>query len=261
MSDKELTDQVFAKIKKAAQESLKNPGSTEAKLPKAESPDNPEIIVFRHGQTHDNINKIFSGWRDSELTDVGLEQAEILADKLKGKRIDLCITSPLIRSKKTAEIALKYHEGVVYEEDPRIIERNYGTLTGMSKEKLMKENPELAIRYRRSYDFPPPQGESYKMVEKRVFEFCNELVKRVKEQNLNVVICCHGNSMRAIRKYFEKLSLIDTLTVENPLGKDFAMYVIKNHDFTKSKKGLGVGYIKKLFIPNKKILSKLLRSE
>lgn len=260
--DLKIKDQkLFEKIKQSALDSLKNPGKSTQKLPKAESPTNPEIIVFRHGQTHDNINKIFSGWRDTDLTETGIKQAQMLAKLLKEKQIDLCITSPLKRSKKTAEIALKYHKDVLFEEDPRIIERNYGTLTGTSKQKLTEQNPELAIRYRRSYDFPPPQGESYKMVEERVFKFCDELVTRVKKQNINVVVCCHGNSMRAIRKYFEKLPLIDTLTIENPLGKDFAMYVVKNHDFVKSQKGLSLSYIKKLFVPNKKILSKLIRNQ
>ena len=221
-----MNKKLWEKITKAAEDSIKNPGKNKKPLPKDESPVDPEIYVFRHGETIDNKNRVFSGWRDAKLTEEGIKQSEILAEKLKGKRIDLCITSPQSRSIDTAKIALKHFKDMVFEEDPRIMERNYGELTGQSKEKWMKKEPELAVKYRRSYDFPPPKGESLKMVEDRVFPFCDELVERVKKNNLNVAISCHGNSMRAIRRYFEKLSIIDELTVENPLGRDYASYVV-----------------------------------
>lgn len=221
-------NKLWDKIKKASLDSINHPGKTSASLPKSESDVDPEIYVFRHGETHDNLNKVFSGWRDSKLTPLGIKQARILAEKLKNKEINICIVSPLSRSKDTAEIALKYHKDILFEEDKRIIERNYGELTGQSKEKWMKENPEMAIKYRRGYDFPPPKGESLRMVEARIFPFCDELVKRVKENNINIAISCHGNSMRAIRRYFEKLSIVEELTMENPLAKDYAAYVIKN---------------------------------
>lgn len=221
-----MDKKLWARIKKAAQDSIKNPGKNKKPLPKEESPCDPEIYVFRHGETFDNVNRVFSGWRDSKLTDKGKKQAAILAEKLKGKKIDLCITSPQTRSIETAKIALKHHKDMLFEEDPRIMERNYGELQGKSKEKAMEENPEMAIKWRRSYDFPPPGGESMKMVEDRVFPFCQELVERVKKNNLNVTVSCHGNSMRAIRRYFEGLSIVEELTIESPLGRDYAQYVV-----------------------------------
>ncbi len=146
----------------------------------------------------------------------------------------------------------EYHTDIVFEEDPRIMERNYGELMGQSKTKWMKENPELAIKYRRAYDFPPPKGESMKMVEERVFPFCEELVERIKKNNINVAISCHGNSMRAIRRFFEELSIVDELTVENPLARDYAEYVVKNKDYQKSDYKFPKVYLDKLVIPNKK---------
>lgn len=253
-----MGDKLFEEIKKAAQESINNPGANQKPLPKNESNVDPELYVFRHGETHDNINRIFSGWRDSKITEKGVKQAEELSIALKGKRIDLCITSPLSRTKETARIALKNHPDVVFEEDPRIIERNYGELTGHSKEKLMEENPELAVKYRRGYDTPPPKGESMKMVEERVFPFCDELVERIKKNNINVAVSCHGNSMRAIRRYFEKLSIVEELTVENPLAKTYAQYVIKNRNSQDSGVTLKKSYLDKLYIPSKSILKKLL---
>jgi 2,3-bisphosphoglycerate-dependent phosphoglycerate mutase len=222
-----MNKSLWEKIKKAASDSIKNPGKNNIPLPKFESEKYPEIYVFRHGESFDNRNKIFSGWRDSKWTEIGEHQAHVLANKLKTKEINICITSPLSRSKDTARIALHNHEDVIFEEDLRIIERSYGDLQGTSKERLMMTRPELAIKYRRSYDFPPPNGESIKMVEKRVFDFCSELVERIKKNNINVAISCHGNSMRAIRRYFEKLSIVEEITIENPLAQDFAQYVVK----------------------------------
>jgi len=230
-----MDKKLWAKIKKAAIDSIKNPGKNQKKLPKEESPIYPEIYLFRHGETFDNRNRVFSGWRDSKLTPTGIKQAEMLAEKLKGKNIDLCFVSSLSRSQDTAKIALKYHKDVKYIQDDRIIERNYGDLMGMSKEKLMKDNEDLAIKYRRSYDFPPPKGESLKMVEKRVFPFCDELVDRVRRNNVNVALSVHGNSMRAIRRYFEKLSIEEALTVENPLAQEYAEYVVKSKHFEVNK--------------------------
>lgn len=247
-----MDDKLFEQIKKASEESIKNPGKNDKPLPKNESPNDPEIYVFRHGESTDNLAKIFSGWRDANLTDKGREQAQVLAEKLKGKNIQLCITSPQIRAKETAQIALKYHRDIVFETDQRIMERNYGDLTGQSKETWMKENPEMAVKYRRGYDFPPPNGESLKMVEERVFPFCDEVVQRAKRNNMNIAISCHGNSMRAIRRYFEKLSIVEELTLENPLAQDFAQYVVRNPRMQESEKKLSWSYLKRLFIPNRK---------
>ena len=213
------------RITRSALSSIISPGKTKRPLPKKESSKYPEIYVFRHGETYDNRQRIFSGWRDSKLTLKGKDQAKMLVPKLKDKQIDVCIISHLSRSSQTAKIALKGKK-VSYEVDDRIIERDYGKLTGKSKEKLMEENFVDAVKYRRYFDFPPPGGESLKDVKKRVFPFCRDLVKRVKKTGENVAVSCHGNSMKIIRLYFEKLKIIDVLVQENPLGQDYAEYVV-----------------------------------
>lgn len=248
-----MNGSLWNQIKEASEQSIKNPGLSNKPLPKQESPHDPEIYLFRHGQTHDNLNRIFSGWRDSKLTGEGVRQAEVLRDKLRGKDIDLCIVSPLVRAIDTAKIALANHKDVVFEIDERVIERNYGELQGKSKEKLMEISPELAIKYRRSYDFPPPKGESMKMVEKRAFHFCDELVERVCKNNINVAISCHGNSMRAIRRYFENLSIIEELTIENPLAQDYAQYVVHNKNLAEAPKYFSKEERRGLIIPNRKM--------
>lgn len=217
---------VSKKIMEIAIRSIKYPGKSLKPLPKKESKTKPTLYLFRHGETYDNKRRIFSGWRQSRLTKTGIKQTEILAKKLKNKKIDVIIESRLIRSKQTRKIVAKYHSNVKIEKNDRIIERNYGDLTGKSKIKMMQIDPEIAAEYRRSYDFPPPHGESIKMVEKRVFPFCRELVKRMKKEKINVAISAHSNSMRVMRRFFEKMSIERMLTHENPLGMDYTAYVI-----------------------------------
>jgi 2,3-bisphosphoglycerate-dependent phosphoglycerate mutase len=222
--DKELWD----RIQKAAEESLKNPGQGK-ELPKDKiNEEDNFIIVYRHGETYDNLNKIFSGWRDNtEITPKGKEQAEILADKVKDLKLDLVITSDQVRSIQTAEIVMKYHPDIKWETDWRIKERNYGDLNGQSKDEWMKKDPEKAILWRRSYDVPPPGGESIVDVEKRVFPFLEELIKRIKNEKINVALSMHNNSMRVARRYFENLPIVDVMILENPLGSDYALYTLK----------------------------------
>jgi broad specificity phosphatase PhoE len=208
-----------------ALKSLISPGGTKKKLPKLESKKYPEIYVFRHGESFDNRNRVFCGRRDSRITAVGKKQAKVLGEKLKNKEIDVCIISSLSRSVETAKIALK-GKGVKFEIDDRIIERDYGKLSGTSKMKILEDDPVKAVKYRRFYNFAPPKGESMKAVKKRVFEFCKYLEKRIRKTGENVAISCHGNSMKMIRYYFEKLELIDVLVQENPLGRDYAEYVV-----------------------------------
>lgn len=221
-----MDDALWQKIRQAAEESIKDPGKHKKELPKARpAPGQNFVVVFRHGESEDNVNRIFSGWRDSPLTDRGREQARALAPKLKDLRIDLAVTSDLVRSKETASLALA-ENAVRFEEDWRIKERNYGALMGKSKEEAMRMDPEKAVLWRRGYDVPPPDGESIQMVEGRVWPFLDELVARIKREHINVALSLHGNSMRAVRRYFEKMDIVEELTHENPLGTDYALYVI-----------------------------------
>ena len=218
---------VDKKLYQAALKSLQKPGKKFSALPKAESKTNSVLYLFRHGETYDNKRRVFSGWRQSRLTKRGIKQGIVLAKKLRNKRIDLGIQSRLVRSKDTLKLVLKYHPNAKRETVNRILERNYGDLMGKSKLKLMKEKPALAVKYRRGYNFPPPHGESIKMVEKRVYPFCRELIKRMQKEKINVAVSAHGNSMRAMRGFLEKMSRTELLTHENPLGEDYAAYMIK----------------------------------
>lgn len=219
---------LLRRLQEAAEASIKDPGKNPQQLPKATpKPGENYVVVFRHGESEDNFNRIFSGWHDARITARGRGQASALAPKLKDLKLDVVITSDLVRSKETARLAVASNPGVRFEEDARIKERNYGILTGTSKEELMRKDPEKATLWRRSYDVPPPEGESIKMVEQRVWPFLDALVARIKRDKINVALSAHGNSMRAIRRYFEKMDETETVTHENPLGTDYALYIVK----------------------------------
>lgn len=216
----------FQQIKKAAVESLKYPGKAKKPLPKAKSEKDSIIYIFRHTETYDNKNRIFSGQRNAQLTPNGKNQAEKLAKMLKNKQIHIGFFPNLDRCKDTLKIALKYHKKVKIKITKDLLERDYGKLTGQSKLEWMKKEPELTIKYRRAWDFPPPGGESLKMVKKRLFPFCDKVVKMAKKKKLGIAICGTGNTMKLMRMYFEKLPIIKILTLESPFG-DYASYTVK----------------------------------
>jgi 2,3-bisphosphoglycerate-dependent phosphoglycerate mutase len=187
-----------------------------------------KLFVFRHAETTDNSRGIFSGWRDPELTLKGLSQAQEIAEQLGRDKIDYAFTSHLKRARKTLEIVLETHPTVPVFTDDRLIERCYGLLQGKSKKKVAKERPEWFAKVHRGYDFPPPEGESLKMVENRTLPFLMQLEKWLRQNPSNVAISCHGNSLRPIRRVFEHLSLKQMLQIENPQDRAMA-YALHVH--------------------------------
>jgi 2,3-bisphosphoglycerate-dependent phosphoglycerate mutase len=188
----------------------------------------PVIYLFRHAQTYYNRKKYFTGWKDSKLTPFGKEQAKIIARKMKGKKIDVAITTTLSRSKDTMKAVLRFHpECRTKVVDDRMIERCYGKLQGTSHKSFERTHSTEELRkIRRGYDYPPPGGESIKMVEKRVIAFLKDLIAYMKKNRVNVAISAHGNSMRPFRRYFEKLSIAEMMKLENPWD-DYFEYEIK----------------------------------
>ena len=185
-------------------------------LPKEESSEKPTLYIFRHGQSADNENFLFSGWRDSPLSETGIKQARLLGEKLKVKKIDLGI----------ALADLPLHKNIIKELDDRVIERSYGVLQGQSKIDLFLTDRPLYERYHRAYDFPAKDGESLKMVGERVFPFCEQLISRMKKELINVAVSAHSNSMRVLRRYFEKLTIEEMSQLEDPLAQDYCSYII-----------------------------------
>ena len=187
-----------------------------------------KIYLFRHGQTVYNKKHIFTGFKDSKLTPLGKKQANIIAKKLKNKQIDVAFYTHLSRSKDTLKPVLKFHPECKFKfQDDRMIERCYGSLQGFTHKKFIEENgKKLYDIYHRSYNTPPPKGESIKMVEKRVNSYIKDLTKFMKKNKVNVAISAHGNSMRPFRRHFEKFSVKHMMGLENPYDKHFE-YTVK----------------------------------
>ena len=199
-------------------------------MPKEENPDFPILYVFRHGQSEDNENMIFSGWRDSKLTQKGIDQALDLANKLQDKKIDKLYSSTLSRAIDTMKYAISKNQNAKNLEiiqDERLRERSYGDLQGTSKLELFLTDEDLCNEYRRSYTKRALNGENLDDVCLRVEEFILELLPQMKNQKINVAISCHGNSIRGFRKYFEKLTPEEVTKIETPLGSDYIAYTIK----------------------------------
>jgi len=157
--------------------------------------------------TNDNEEGVFSGWRDVPLSRRGIRDARIVALRLKDKQFTLAFQSDEIRSKQTLKEVLKFHKHVKVITDKRIKERGYGKLQGKTHlEIAQKYGVKKYDLWHRDYDSRPPEGESLKDVEIRVLKFVKDLQEIMKDEKVSVVVSAHGNSMRAIRRHFEKLS-------------------------------------------------------
>ena len=178
----------------------------------------PTIFLFRHAQTQYNKNKFFTGWKDSKLTPFGREQAKLVGEKLRGKKFEVAIHTHLSRSIDTLAAVLKYHPECKHAyNDDRMIERSYGELSGTSHEAYAKKYGEEKLKIlRRDYNNQPPNGENMPMVEKRVFDFMDDLIPWMRKNKVNVAISAHGNSMRPFRKRMEKLNTEQMMALENP---------------------------------------------
>jgi len=174
-----------------------------------------KIYVVTHCETCYNRRGIFTGRINSRLTPDGKKHAILLAVKLKNKKIDIAYISSLIRTKQTLNYILKYHKGIPVKVDDRLIERDYGDLSGKSKEKYKREHPDLFPKYHRSYDIAPPNGESMIEVEERVTEFINEIISSSQKDHKNILIIAHSNSIRPICKYFEHLTSEEMMKLEH----------------------------------------------
>jgi 2,3-bisphosphoglycerate-dependent phosphoglycerate mutase len=200
-----------------------------------------KLFVFRHAETTDNARGVFSGWRDARLTSKGLRQSREIAEQLRHEEINYAFASHLQRARKTLEIVLETHPEVPVFTDDRLIERCYGLLQGKSKRKVAHERPEWYAEVHRGYDFPPPEGESLRMVENRTLPFLAQLKEWLLQNPGNVAISCHGNSLRPIRRVFEHLSLKQMLELENPQNRAMD-YALQLHSI--KVEGLGDSTIK-----------------
>ncbi|MEI7718372.1 MAG: histidine phosphatase family protein [archaeon] len=180
-----------------------------------------KIYIFRHGQTDFNRDSKFTGWFDAGLSTVGIEDAKIVAERLKNKKFEVAFHTSLSRSKNTLKEVIAFHPECLHVfEDDRMRERNYGNLNGRTHLEVVKKfGVEKYDLWHRSWDVRPPKGESFKDVEKRVSDFVKFLKEYMKKNKVNVAISAHGNSIRLFRKIMEKLSVEETCGIYIPYDK------------------------------------------
>lgn len=222
-----------------------------------------KLILMRHGQSQWNLMNYFTGWVDIPLTVKGVEEAFEAGRKIKNEPIDLIYTSTLARAQMTAFLAItQHHSGKVpvlqHPEDSQLAawgqiynpeaqkltipvipawelnERMYGELQGLNKQETIDKYGAHQVQlWRRSYDVAPPAGESLEMTAARTIPyFIDHILPKIHE-GLNVFVCAHGNSLRAIIMYLDKLSKDEVLHLELPTGEPVLYHYI-NDTFRKS---------------------------
>jgi len=185
------------------------------------------IFLFRHGQTEFNRDKIFTGWLQSNLTPLGIEQSNYLAKLLSDKIINLAYTPNLTRCRDTLSIILKSHlecaDTII---DDRILERNYGDLGGKFHQEIIdKFGQEQYDKWHRGWDDRPPGGESYADIEIRISQFTSDLKAKYNGQSSGIAICGSSNSIRLFRKIMEKASIKDTVSWVIPYDRYFEYHI------------------------------------
>lgn len=168
-----------------------------------------QLIIFRHGQSVWNLENKFTGWVDVDLTEKGIQEAKNAGLKLKGYKFDYAYSSSLQRAQKTLSLALETagHSPITPTYDAALNERMYGDLQGLNKaDTAAKYGDEQVKIWRRSFDIAPPNGESLKDTAARVIPyFEKEIIPKLKAGK-NIVIAAHGNSLRALIMYLEKMT-------------------------------------------------------
>ena len=181
-----------------------------------------QLIIFRHGQSVWNLENKFTGWVDVDLTPKGIEEAKNAGLKLKGFHFDFAYASALKRAQNTLLLALENsnHPPLTPTFNAALNERMYGDLQGLDKSETAKKYGEEQVKiWRRSFDIPPPNGESLKNTAERVIPyFESEIIPKLKSGK-NVVIAAHGNSLRALIMYLEKMSPEQILEFEIGTGQ------------------------------------------
>lgn len=189
------------------------------------------LILLRHGESEWNAKGLWTGWRDIPLSEKGKEEARAAGDKIKDLPIDLVYTSTLSRAKQTTDEVLNFVGRPDLEkfENQALNERNYGDYTGKNKWEVQKEVGEEEFqRIRRAYAHPIPNGESLRQVYDRVIPYFEEEILPKLKEGKNILISAHGNSLRALVKYLEKISDEDIPKLEIATGEVYVYEVNAN---------------------------------
>ena len=196
-----------------------------------------KLVLVRHGQSEWNAKNLFTGWKDPKLTDLGIQEAIKAGELLdtRNLKFDLMFTSDLFRAQETGRLILEQinQKDIEIIQDQSLNERNYGALAGLNKDEAREKWGEEQVHiWRRSFDVPPPGGESLKNTAERVLPYFEcEIMPKIKK-GLNILVAAHGNSLRALVMHLENISSEEIVKLEIATG-DPLTYEYSNGDFAR----------------------------
>ncbi|MBN8981226.1 MAG: 2,3-bisphosphoglycerate-dependent phosphoglycerate mutase [Rhizobiales bacterium] len=168
------------------------------------------LVLVRHGQSEWNLKNLFTGWKDPNLTELGVEEARRAGQKLKaeGLQFDIAFTSALTRAQRTLELAMaEMGQKIPTTKNLALNERDYGELSGLNKDDARaKCGEEQVLIWRRSFDVPPPGGESLKDTLARTLPYYVQEIQPGVLRGQRTLVAAHGNSLRALIMVLEKLT-------------------------------------------------------
>ena len=181
------------------------------------------LILVRHGQSEWNAKNLFTGWKDPGLTDQGVSEAKNAGKLILEQKIefDVMYTSMLSRAQKTGDIILGIlnHKEIPIIKNEALNERHYGSLAGLNKDDARKKWGEEQVHiWRRSFDIPPPDGESLKDTADRVLPYFETEIMPKVISGSSILIAAHGNSLRALIMKLDSISSEDIVKLEIPTG-------------------------------------------
>ena len=197
------------------------------------------LVLVRHGQSDWNLKNLFTGWKDPDLTEQGIKEARDAGRKLKaqGFKFDIAFTSVLLRAQHTLDLMLAEigQTGLQTRKNLALNERDYGDLSGLNKDDARKKWGEEQVHiWRRSYDVPPPGGESLKDTLARALPYYVQEILPCVLRGERVLVAAHGNSLRALIMVLEKLTPENILKRE--LGTGVPIIYRLNEDATVASK-------------------------
>lgn len=218
------------------------------------------LILIRHGESLWNEKNLFTGCVDVPLSKKGVEEAIEAGKRISNIPVDMIYTSALIRAQMTAMLAMTQHRrkkvpvimhneserarawSQIFSEDTmkqtipvvadwRLNERMYGELQGLNKQETAdRYGKEQVHEWRRSYDIPPPNGESLEMCAQRAVAYFKDQIEPQLLAGKNVMIAAHGNSLRSIIMYLDKLTSQEVISLELSTGIPM-LYISKEGKF------------------------------
>ena len=182
------------------------------------------LILVRHGQSEWNLKNLFTGWKNPELTPQGIEEAKATAHTLKaaGLEPNVFFTSALKRAQHTLDLILDELAltEVTITRSKALNERDYGDLAGLNKDDAREKWGEEQVHiWRRSFDVPPPGGESLKDTAARTLPYYEAEILPQLKAGKTVLVAAHGNSLRALVMAIEGLTPDQILAREIGTGE------------------------------------------